>query len=136
MQDLRHARLMLKMAEMDLQAIGNMRDPVQFADAIFGFHVQQATEKLLKAWLSLSGTAFSRTHDLRLLLALVADQDARDITPFQDLEDLTDYGVQFHYDTPFDRQALSGAGLTASPLPPTYRATRGRARTGYPWISC
>ena len=113
MQDLRHARQMLNMAEMDLQAIGNMRDPLQFADAIFGFHVQQATEKLLKAWLSLSGTAFSRTHDLRLLLALVADQDARDIAPFRDLEDLTDYGVQFRYDAPFDLEPLDRASLIA-----------------------
>ena len=55
-----------------------MRDPLQFADAIFVFFFQQATEKLLKAWLSLNGTAFSRIHDLRLLLALVADQDAQE----------------------------------------------------------
>ena len=34
MQDVRHARLMLTMAEMDLQAVGNMRDPRQFADSI------------------------------------------------------------------------------------------------------
>jgi hypothetical protein len=104
---------MLKMAEMDLQAIGHMRDPLQFADAIFGFHVQQATEKLLKAWLSLNGTAFSRTHDLRLLLELIADQDAQDIAPFQDLEDLTDYGVQFRYDAPLDLEPLDRATLIA-----------------------
>ena len=88
-----------------------MRDPLQFADAIFGFHVQQATEKLLKAWLSLNGTAFSRTHDLRLLLELVADQDEKDIASFQDLEDLTDYGVQFRYDAPFDLEPLDRATL-------------------------
>jgi HEPN domain-containing protein len=84
MQDVRHARLVLTMAEMDLQAVGNMRDPRQFADSIFGFHVQQAAEKLLKAWLSLAGTAYPRTHDLRLLLALVAEQDSKDIEAFQE----------------------------------------------------
>ena len=113
MQDVRHARLMLTMAEMDLQAVGNMRDPRQFADSIFGFHVQQAAEKLLKAWLSLAGTAYPRTHDLRLLLALVAEQDSKDIEAFQDLEDLTDYGVQFRYDAPFDLEPLDRMELIA-----------------------
>lgn len=113
MRDIKHARLMLKMAEMDMQAIGNMRDPLQFADAIFGFHVQQATEKLLKAWLSLVGVVVPRTHDLRLLLALAEVQDAEAIAAFQDLEDLTDYGVQFRYDAPFDLEPLDRAGLVA-----------------------
>lgn len=111
MQDIEHARLMLMMAEMDLQAIGHMRDPLQFADTIFGFHVQQAAEKLLKALLSIAGTTFPRTHDLRLLLGLVADQAGDDINAFQDLEDLTDYGVQFRYDAPFDLESLDRASL-------------------------
>ena len=38
MQDVRHARLMLTMAEMELQAVGNMRDPPQFADSILPTH--------------------------------------------------------------------------------------------------
>ena len=32
-----------------------MRDVDIFADEIFGFHAQQAAEKLLKAWLALLG---------------------------------------------------------------------------------
>jgi HEPN domain-containing protein len=53
---------MLDMAAADVQAIRNMSDPGRFADSIFGFHCQQAVEKLLKAWLSLLGVAFPRTH--------------------------------------------------------------------------
>jgi HEPN domain-containing protein len=113
MRDIRHARLMLGMAQLDLQAVSNMRDPQRFADSIFGFHVQQAAEKLLKAWLSVAGTAYPRTHDLRLLLALVAEQDSTDIAAFQDLEDLTDYGVQFRYDAPFDLEPLDRIALIA-----------------------
>ena len=41
------------------------------------------------------------------------DQDARDIAPFRDLEDLTDYGVQFRYDAPFDLEPLDRASLIA-----------------------
>ena len=37
-QDVRHARLMLTMAAMDLQAVGNMRGPRQFADSILPTH--------------------------------------------------------------------------------------------------
>jgi hypothetical protein len=81
-------------AAADLQAIRHMSDPRQFTDSIFGFHCQQAVEKLLKAWLSLGGIAFPRTHDLRLLLQLVEDIDPQAATQFQDLEDLTDYGVR------------------------------------------
>jgi HEPN domain-containing protein len=42
-------------------------------------------EKLLKAWLSLLGVAFPRTHDLRLLLQLVEDIDPTAVPAFQDL---------------------------------------------------
>lgn len=111
MQDPKHARLMLEMAESDLRAIRYMLDPRHFADSIFGFHCQQAVEKLLKAWLSRAGTAFPRTHDLRVLLRLVADSDAEGIAPFWDLEDLTDYGVQFRYESPLDLEPLDRVAL-------------------------
>jgi HEPN domain-containing protein len=90
MKDLKHGRLMLEMAAADLQAIRNMPDPRRFTDSIFGFHCQQAVEKLLKAWLSISGVACPRTHDLRLLIQLVDDIAPQEALPFHDLEDLTD----------------------------------------------
>jgi HEPN domain-containing protein len=43
-------RQLLLSAEKDLKAIKNMTDPDLFADEIFGFHAQQAVEKILKAW--------------------------------------------------------------------------------------
>lgn len=113
MPDIKHAELMLRMAEMDLQAVENMQDPQQFADSVFGFHVQQAAEKLLKAWLSLAGTVYPRTHDLRLLLDLLADQDDIDIPALDDLDDLNDYGVQFRYDAPLDLEPLDRATFIA-----------------------
>lgn len=112
MKDLKHGRLMLAMAAADLQAIRNMSDPRSFTDSIFGFHCQQAVEKLLKAWLSVGGVAFPRTHDLRLLLQLVGDIDQQQVLPFHDLEDLTDYGVQFRYEAPLGLEPLDRAALT------------------------
>ena len=111
MKDPKHARLMLDMATADLQAIRHMTDPRQFADSIFGFHCQQAVEKLLKAWLSFAGVGFPRTHDLRILFALVEDIDRQGVAFFLDLEDLTDYGVQFRYEAPLDLEALDRSAL-------------------------
>ena len=49
MADLEHARSMLRMAHKDFNALVGMRENSLFADEIFGFHVQQAVEKALKA---------------------------------------------------------------------------------------
>ncbi len=111
MRDPKHGQMMLEMATADLQAIRHMLDPHQFADSIFGFHCQQAVEKLLKAWLSLAGVSFPRTHDLRVLFDLVEDIDDVGVVPFRDLEDLTDYGVQFRYEAPLDLDPLDRPAL-------------------------
>ena len=49
MSDLKQARVLLRAEERDISALHGMADAVVFADEIFGFHVQQAAEKLLKA---------------------------------------------------------------------------------------
>lgn len=102
MKDTKHARLMLSMAAADLQAIGNMTDADKFAESVFGFHCQQAVEKLCKAWLSLTGIDFPRTHDLRTLFQLIEINDLDNVEPFVDFVDLTDYAVQFRYESPSD----------------------------------
>ncbi|MBP6057551.1 MAG: hypothetical protein KA524_03880 [Nitrosomonas sp.] len=51
MADLDRARAMLRMAHKDLNALIGMQDNPLFADEIFRFHIQQAVEKALKAWL-------------------------------------------------------------------------------------
>ena len=55
MSDPRQARVLLEAAEFDVSALRGMGDAAVFADAVFGFHVQQAAEKSFKAWLALSG---------------------------------------------------------------------------------
>ena len=49
MADFEHARALLRMAHKDFNALTGMLDNAVFADEIFGFHVQQAVEKALKA---------------------------------------------------------------------------------------
>ncbi|MGZ8217012.1 HEPN domain-containing protein [Methylomagnum sp.] len=111
MSDTKHARLMLAMAENDLQALRNMLNPEAFADAIVGFHAQQSVEKLSKAWLSQLGTPYPRTHDLRTLFILIEDAEPAALAPFLPLVDLTDYGVQFRYEAPIDLSPLDRAAL-------------------------
>ena len=52
MSDPKQARVLLEAAERDVSALRGMGDAAVFADEVFGFHAQQAAEKLLKAWLA------------------------------------------------------------------------------------
>jgi len=72
----------------------------QAPDAIFGFHAQQAAEKLLKALLAQIGVEFELTHDLTKLAKAVAQIDQ----PLPDLgiplRKLTRFGVVYRYEFP------------------------------------
>ncbi len=62
------------------------------------FHVQQAIEKYLKAFLAFHKQPIPRTHDLEELETLCAGiQPIPELTVLH-LDDLTDYAVQLRYD--------------------------------------
>jgi hypothetical protein len=96
MNDLKQAQVLLATAERDMSAIKGMGDGTIFADEIFGFHVQQAVEKLLKAWLALLGKAYPATHDLARLLEILKTYDTN-VLEFCDLTEYTSYAVRFRY---------------------------------------
>lgn len=106
MIDREDAERMLTLAKVDLKAIRNMPDPEAFEDSVFGFHAQQAVEKTLKAWLTLRGIPYPKTHDLRLLLNLLESKAQEDCQRFESLVDLTDFAVQFRYDFPTPTHGL------------------------------
>ena len=90
------ARVLLAKARQDLEALELLaRSTV--ADEIVGFHAQQAVEKALKAWLTLVGVEYPRTHDLEELLELLEEHAEPILGAFYDLVDLTDFAVQFRY---------------------------------------
>ena len=97
MPDLEQARLMLQLAEGDLQAAAAMTDETAFQTRVFGFHAQQAVEKALKAWLSLADAQYPRIHDLEALFGLLSDRDWLIPDRFQQLAFLTEFAVQFRY---------------------------------------
>ena len=71
-----------------------MGDVAVFADVVFGFHAQQAGEKLFKSWLALLGETYPLTHDLTELLRILATREP-DAVRFDGLTDYTPYAVQF-----------------------------------------
>lgn len=50
-----------------------MDNATVFADEIFGFHAQQAAEKLFKAWLASLGETYPPSHDLAASLDMLSD---------------------------------------------------------------
>jgi len=69
----------------------------QVADAIVGFHAQQAVEKWLKALLCHRQVNYQRTHDLALLLDAVADAGSKPTPEVEQSRWLARYAVQFRY---------------------------------------
>lgn len=108
MSDVERAGELLAAAHRDIAALRIMLDPADVADSIYGFHMQQAVEKSLKAWLAFHVGEFPFTHDLALLLGLL--EDHADVSAYGDLIQYTPYAVQLRYDVfdadvPIDRQA-------------------------------
>lgn len=112
MRDIEHAQDLLKLAQADFKALTGMGDQEIFTDAIFGFHAQQAIEKALKAWLAALGVSYPKTHDLRLLLVLL-EENNQEIEELWDLLEFSPYAVQLRYDwnpeeIPLDRKTVIG----------------------------
>ena len=55
---------MLRIAQRDLKAARSMLDADLFDEITWGFQIQQATEKALKAWIAVLGNEYPYTHDL------------------------------------------------------------------------
>ena len=97
MSGLEDARRLVSAADRDLSALSGMMDASVFADEIFGFHAQQAAEKLLKAWLVLQGREHPATHNIARLVTLIREREPVE-ERYQGLNELTAYAVQLRYD--------------------------------------
>lgn len=93
-----HSQTLLHAANIDLMAVrGMVNDTEHFSDEIFGFHVQQAVEKSLKAWIAYLKIEYPISHDLEGLY-LVLEKRGYDVHPFFDLIQFTPFAVEFRYD--------------------------------------
>ncbi len=111
MKQREQALLFIKKACQDEALLAEIVSSKAVSDETFGFHCQQAAEKLLKAILSFYDIDFPRTHNLRFLMDLLADAGHRLPDEFSDLDTLTPYGTLFRYEdipaeTVIDRENL------------------------------
>lgn len=110
--DLEEAQLLLRKAREDADAVGKLAADSSIADAIIGFHAQQAAEKALKAVLAASGDDFPWTHDLRYLIERLADIETPLPSPLHEVRVLGPWAVEFRYgetiDDSLDREQAVG----------------------------
>ena len=111
MSALEEADVMLRMAYMDFRALTGMENREIFADEIFGFHMQQAIEKGLKAWLCVLIGEYPLTHDLHRLLRLL-ENNGCEMERYYSLTQYSIFAVQARYEEglfteePLDRPSL------------------------------
>ena len=109
--DVKCARMLLDAATRHVDTLRVLYRSDEVPDEVFGFHVQQAAEKLLKAWIALLGDVYPPTHDIEELLNLLASRGVA-VKFFGGLVGLTPYAVEFRYAgvdpdaEPFDREGV------------------------------
>ena len=87
---------MLRIARRDLKA-AQMLQVASIDEASWGFQIQQAVEKAIKAWLFQLGDDPPLIHNLTALLERLSQAGA-DVEDFRCLEPFTIFAVQFRYD--------------------------------------
>jgi HEPN domain-containing protein len=102
--DLEEAQLLLHKAEEDAEAVGKLATDIGIADAIVGFHAQQAVEKAMKAVLAASGDDFPWTHDLRYLIERLNDLGSPLPESLHEIRVLGPWAVEFRYGETIDDQ--------------------------------
>ena len=90
------ARMLLDAGTRHVDTLRALYRSDEIPDEVFGFHVQQAAEKLLKGWIALLGEVYPLTHSVGELLNLLVNRGAT-VEPFEDLVDYTPYAVEFRY---------------------------------------
>ena len=91
-------RLLLQKAAQDEYVLDRLlADPGGPVEP-FGFHAQQAAEKLLKATIKAAGVEYPLSHQVAELLDIARDAGAPVPIEFEDLKHLSPFAVQFRYD--------------------------------------
>ena len=126
MKDPKQAAVLLQAAERDLEATRRMLDP-GIHDVIFGQHIQQASEKLFKAWICLLDQQYPHKHDLEELMKILQLQGVP-MEDFAALDEYTQYAGDVRY---------SGENTPALERPGAIRLVeRLRARAHDAWKEC
>ena len=97
--ELDNARELMRMTRGQTRALSAMAfDDETFSENIFGFHAQRGAELALKAWITLLGQRYERTHNVADLLAILRSNGVGEAQPFAHLASLTPYAVKYVYE--------------------------------------
>ena len=111
--ELDNARELMRMCRGQVRALFAMalEDDV-FIENIFGFHAQRGTELALKAWVTLIGERYERTHSITDLVVILNNAGVTDVQPYTHLATLTPYAVKYVYEEienpTMDRRYIAG----------------------------
>jgi HEPN domain-containing protein len=92
------ARVLLARALDDETLVRKVSSDADIADAIIGFHAQQAAEKLIKAALTARGVVFMKSHALSYLIGLVEGNDIDAPHELSEADVLSPWAVEFRYE--------------------------------------
>jgi len=98
MKHLEQARKFLAKAAEDEALLDAVLAKPEVSDSIYGFHAQQAAEKLLKALLSVHAVRFPKTHDLHELVNLLENAGETLPPELTRVDELTPFAVEWRYD--------------------------------------
>jgi HEPN domain-containing protein len=93
------ARVLLDRADDDITLVRHVLDDAEIADAIIGFHAQQAVEKALKAVLAAREIEFAKTHALGYLIGLIETNAIEAPPAVLGASELSPWAVDFRYET-------------------------------------
>lgn len=105
------ALLFLRKAAQDAALLDAVMQSGTVGDEVYGFHCQQAGEKLFKALLSDLGVSFRKTHDLGSLMEMLEAAGQKIPSEFDGLDELTPFGALYRYEdfdlsAPVDRRTV------------------------------
>jgi HEPN domain-containing protein len=92
------ARVLLARAIEDETLVRKVSPDTDIADAIVGFHAQQAVEKLIKAVLAAHGVVFMKSHALSYLIGLVEESEIAAPDELTEADVLSPWAVEFRYE--------------------------------------
>jgi len=92
------ARVLLARAVDDETLVRRVSSDADIADAIIGFHAQQAVEKLIKAVLAARGVGFMKSHALSYLVGVVEENEIEAPEVLSEADVLSPWAVEFRYE--------------------------------------
>lgn len=112
--EIQFARSLARKAGEDLDALVVLHERGGIADAVIGFHAQQAVEKSLKALIVQRGGELRRTHDLRFLVEQAADLGIELPEQVNSSAWLTPWAVELRYDEYLEESLDRDRALSAA----------------------